>query len=150
MFSILYLLALTHYYTGKTENNIRNTCDFDILRIKKHSFGTYCIDYGEHVKYCHHYLQPEEFIITNEKGLNESNIIIRPNALWQEAIYDKYKMANYYYTFTCDNKYNSPRLIQHIVPTEQYDIHSIHIVIRIIIKLMIFTILISFIHSLIN
>ncbi len=128
MFSVLYLLALTHYYTGETENNIRNNCDFDILRIKKHSIDTYCIDYGEHVKYCHHYAQPEEFIITNEKGLNKYDKVIKPTALWQNTGYNTYKMADYYYTFTCNHKYKSPRLIQHIVPTVQYDIHPIYII----------------------
>ena len=145
MLAIIYLFAITHYYTGETENNIRNTCNFDILRIKKHSIEAYCIDYGVHMKYCHHYAQPEEFIITNEKGINKQDIVIKPSALWQESGYNTYKMADYYYTFTCNHKYNSSRLIQHIVPTVQYDIHRIYIIVHQVILTILFIVCIRWV-----
>ncbi len=138
MLRVIYLFSITHYYTGERENNIRNTCIFDILRIKKHSMETYCIDYGEHIKYCNHYAQPEEFIITNEKGLNKKDIVIKPSALWQETGYNRDKMADYYYTFTCNDKHKSPRLIQHIVPTLQYDIDPIYIIIQQVVLTILF------------
>jgi hypothetical protein len=123
MIQVIYLLALSHKYHGEKENNIKNTCNFDIIRLKQNTIK--CIDYGNYEKYCNHYSQPNEFIIHNENGINGENIIIKPSAMWEQTDYGKYKVADFYYTFVCDIKTKSPKLIQHIIPTPQYDINPL-------------------------
>ena len=123
MLPVIYLLALSHNYRGWKENNIKNTCDFDIIRIKQNTIQ--CVDYGEHQKYCRHYSQPNEIMVHNEIGVNGRNIIIKPAAMWETTDYGKYKVADMYYTFICDKKSKSPKLIQHIIPTPQYDMNPI-------------------------
>lgn len=133
MIQVIYLLALSHKYHGEKENNIKNTCNFDIIRLNKNNIQ--CIDYGNHEKYCNHYSQPNEFIIRNENGINGQNIIIKPSAMWEQTDTGKHKVADFYYTFICDKKTKSPKLIQHIVPRPQYDINPL-------IKISIFCILV--------
>ena len=131
MIQIIYLLVFSHNYRGEKENNIKNTCNFDIMRLKQNTIQ--CID-GNYEKYCNYYSQPNEFIIHNENGINGENIIIKPSAIWEQTDYVKYKVADFYYTFVCDKKAKSPKLIQHIIPTPQYDINPL-------IKISIFCIL---------
>ena len=131
MLHTLYFLALAHNYVGNRENIIQNTCEFDILRIPKKDIA--CTDYGEYRYYCNHYAQPQEFMIYNENGLSGKNIIIKPAALWENTDSDKKKMANFYYTFTCDENDKVPKLIQHIVPTKAYDTNPILVIIIVII-----------------
>ena len=134
MLHILYLLTLSHNYMGDRKNTIQNTCEFDILRIPKTDI--ICRDYGEYKHYCDHYALPQEFMIYNENGLSGKNIIIKPTALWENTASDKKKMANFYYTFTCDESDKIPKLIQHIVPTKPYDTNPIYVVILAIILLI--------------
>ena len=135
MMQVLYLLALSHNYMGDRKNTIHNTCDFDILRIQKKDIT--CIDYGEYKYYCNHYALPQEFMIYNENGLSEKNIIIKPTALWDNTDNNKKKMANFYYTFICDESYKIPKLIQHIVPTKSYDTNPVYVVIITIILVIV-------------
>lgn len=121
MMNLFYLLAMSHYYTGNYQNDIKNTCDFDVIRMKRYEIN--CNDYGEYIKYCHHYALPKQFIIIKEETDIQSNIIIKPEAMYEQNNYN-YKMADFYYTFTCDSKYNSPQLMLHIVPTHSYDYDS--------------------------
>tara|TARA_A100001011_G_C14297411_1_gene839095 strand:+ start:1205 stop:1717 length:513 start_codon:yes stop_codon:yes gene_type:complete len=114
MISVLSLIALGHNYMGERENIIQNNCEFDILRIKKSE--RMCMDYGSYAKFCNHYSQPQEFIVYNENGINGKHIVIKPYAIWEETDYNKKKLADFYYTFTCDEGDNYPKLIQHIVP----------------------------------
>ena len=47
---------------------------------------------------------------------------------------NKNKIAELYYTFTCDNKDKHPILVQHIIPEYKYDINPvIYIILYIII-----------------
>lgn len=110
---------------------INNQCNFDILRINKQDIS--CIDYGKYSKYCNHYAQPNEFIVYNEKGLKGKQITIKPSAMWEETDNNKYKIADFYYTFKCNKNDNTPTLIQHIVPTKGYDINPIYIIVVLII-----------------
>ena len=80
-----------------------------------------CTDWGKYSHYCNHYSLPEEFIIYNEKGVNGQNIVIKPEGMWENTEFTKRKIADFYYTFTCDNQDKFPKLIQHIVPTPLYD-----------------------------
>ena len=123
MISVLSLIALGHNYMGERENIIQNNCEFDILRIKKSD--RMCSDYGQYVKYCDHYSQPQEFLVYNENGINGKHIVIKPAALWQETDNSKTKLADFYYTFTCDNRDKQPKLIQHIVPPPGQDVNPL-------------------------
>ena len=138
MFSITILLALSYEYPFERENTIENSCDFDILRIKKKD--VMCSDYGTYVKYCNHYSIPEEFVIYNEKGINGKIITIKPYALWEETSSSKTKLADFYYIFTCDNRDNYPKLIQHIVPVYGKDINPL--IYLVVIIILIFAVLI--------
>ena len=113
------------------EHNIQNNCEFDILRIKKSDI--ICNDYGKYNKFCNHYAQPQEFVVHNENGINGKHIIIKPSAIWEETDYGKEKLADFYYTFTCDNRNNYPKLIQNIVPTPGNDNNPLVLLIFIIV-----------------
>lgn len=123
MLSVIYLFTLSHNYRGLNENNIKNTCNFDIIRIKQNAIQ--CVDYGDHQKYCKHYSQPNEIIVHNENGINGKNIVIKPTTMWETTDYGKYKVADMYYTFICDKSSKSPKLIQHIIPTPLYDMNPL-------------------------
>lgn len=102
------------------ENKINSDCDFNIIRIKKKHI--ICYDFGLNKNYCNHYAIPNEFIVTKEKGLNQDNIIIKPEKMYEEFSNNKVLMANFYYSFIC-NKYDiEPILELNIVPTKQYDL----------------------------
>lgn len=135
MIAIIYTLTIS---TLNTQNVINNNCNFDIVRMKK--TDVQCINYGKYVNYCTHYSRPNEIIITNEKGINNSNIVIKPTKMWQEIDFNKYKMADFYYTFTCNNEHGTLSLIQHIVPTSSYDVNPFYMIIFIIIILIMFMI----------
>jgi len=103
------------------ENIIQNNCNFDIIRISKTEL--LCSDYGINKQYCNHYSLPQEFTVTKEFGVNnKENIIIKPYALWEtdDRNYKK-KVADFYYTFTCSNLDNFPKLILNIVPKKEFD-----------------------------
>lgn len=131
MFSVLSLIVSSNYYMGERENIIQNNCEFDILRIKKSE--TMCVDYGRYSKFCNHYSQPQEFIVYNENGINGKNIIIKPYAIWEVTDYSKKKIADFYYTFTCDERDNYPKLIQYIVPMPGEDNNPLVLLIFIIV-----------------
>ena len=52
---------------------------------------------------------------------NDENIIIKPYAMYEELNYGKNKVADFYYTFTCQNGEKEPTLLFNIVPTFHYD-----------------------------
>lgn len=131
---VISLLALSYAYPFDYENIIENSCSFDILRIRKKDIM--CSDYGKYVKYCDHYSQPDEFIIYNEKGINGKTITIKPYALWEESSTSKSKIADFYYTFTCDHRDNYPKLIQHIIPTPGKDINPVIYILVIVILII--------------
>ena len=134
MLTVLTLLTLSFEYSFERENNIENSCEFDILRIKKKD--TMCSDYGIYVKYCNHYSQPEEFVIYNENSINGKQIIIKPYGMWKETSNDKKKIADFYYTFTCDYRDNYPKLIQHIIPVPGEDINPLIYLVVIVILII--------------
>ena len=102
------------------QNKINNDCDFNIIRIKKKDI--ICYDFGLNKNYCKHYAIPNEIIVTKEKGLNQDNIIIKPEKMYEEFTNNKVLMAKFYYSFIC-NKYDSEPILElNIVPTKQYDL----------------------------
>ena len=116
----LIIWSVAVYSTLVDENIIQNSCVFNTLRIQRKD--VLCVDYGLNKKYCNHYALPYEFIIFNEQGLkNKGYTMIKPPVLWDEFNNNKVKIANLYYTFTCSNKDNLPKLILNIVPTYAYD-----------------------------
>jgi hypothetical protein len=123
MISLMNVMILSNHFSLERENIIQNNCEFDILRIKKSD--RMCTDYGKYAKYCNHYSQPQEFLIYNENGINGKHIVIKPSAMWQETDNSKTKLADFYYTFTCDNRDKQPKLIQHIVPTPGQDMNPL-------------------------
>jgi len=131
MISIVSLLTFGHYFMGSRENTIDNSCDFDIIRIKKDNIM--CVDYGKYSHYCNHFSLPQEFIIYNEKGVNGQNIVIKPEGMWEDTEFTKRKIADFYYRFTCDNRDKFPKLIQYIVPTPLYDVNPWPVLIMFII-----------------
>jgi len=116
-------MILSNHFSLERENIIQNNCEFDILRIKKSD--RMCSDYGQYVKYCNHYSQPQEFLIYNENGINGKHIAIKPSAMWRETDNSKTKLADFYYTFTCDSRDKEPKLIQHIVPSPGQDMNPL-------------------------
>ena len=124
---LLTILILSHQECSHNslclvrENIIQNNCNFNIIRFNKNEL--LCSDYGINKKYCNHYSLPNEFTITKEIGVNKKeNIIIKPYALWEtNDINFKIKVADFYYTFTCSNKDNFPKLILNIVPKKEFD-----------------------------
>lgn len=118
------------------KNNIDNTCDFEKIRILKKDIK--CIDTGHYTKYCNHYALPNEFIITKEKGIgNSENIIIKPEGIFTETDHDKQQIARFYYNFECYNENGSPNLELIIYP--RWDTNPIWSLI-----LIIFIIIIAF------
>lgn len=101
------------------QNKISNTCDFDILRIKRKDVT--CLDFGQNKKYCNHYALAKEFVITKENGLFKNTIIIKPEAMYEEFSNNKHTMAKFYYSFVCDDYIMEPNLELNIVPTSKYD-----------------------------
>ena len=139
MLQLINIFLLVNNFDLKRENTIQNSCNFDILRISKNDRK--CIDYGKYKNYCNHYSQPEEFIIKNENTLNGKEIIINPKAMWEETNNGRFKVANFYYTFTCDKYNKNPKLIQHIVPRPNYDLHPIYNIIFFVIIILILIII---------
>ncbi len=123
MISLVNVMILSNHFSLERENIIQNNCEFDILRIKKSD--RMCSDYGQYVKYCNHYSQPQEFLIYNENGINGKHIVIKPSAMWRETDNSKTKLADFYYTFTCDSRDKEPKLIQHIVPSPGQDMNPL-------------------------
>ena len=123
MISLMNVMILSNHFSLERENIIQNNCEFDILRIKKSD--RMCSDYGQYVKYCNHYSQPQEFLIYNENRINGKHIVIKPSAMWQETDNSKTKLADFYYTFTCDSGDKEPKLIQHIVPSPGQDMNPL-------------------------
>lgn len=120
---MLFLLILNLVYAERAadirQNKISNTCDFDIIRIK-HKDVT-CIDFGQHKKYCNHYVLAKEFVITKENGLLKNTIVIKPEAMYEEFSNNKFVMAKFYYSFVCDHYEMEPKLELNIVPSIKYD-----------------------------
>tara|TARA_B100000424_G_C22699662_1_gene381668 strand:- start:79 stop:609 length:531 start_codon:yes stop_codon:yes gene_type:complete len=116
----MFNLLLSTYPMELRENSITNTCNFKILHF--HKKDVMCIDYGINKKYCNHFSLPYEFNVYNEIGLNnKENIIIKPSAMYEEYSNYKSKIATFYYSFTCSNLDNEPRLLLNIVPEFNYD-----------------------------
>lgn len=121
---ILNLLLLINIIYGERPGDIRqhkisNSCEFDIVRLKRNEVS--CIDLGLHKKYCHHPGVSKEFVITKENGIVKNTIIIKPEVMYEEVNGQKYTMAKFYYTFSCDYYEKQPRLELNIVPTHYYD-----------------------------
>jgi len=128
------------------QNKINNDCDFDIIRIKKKDVT--CYDFGSNKKYCKYFALPYEFIVKKEKSLIENNIIIKPEALYEEFTNNKFLMAKFYYSFVCDKYILEPRLELNIVPVKEYDlslVDELYQALTIICLLIIFIMTISFI-----
>ena len=47
---------------------------------------------------------------------NNEKYTIKPNAIYEEFTYNKIKLADFYYSFTCSKEDNEPRLLLTIVP----------------------------------
>jgi hypothetical protein len=135
MLQLAHIFLLTNTCQNQRENVINNNCDFDILRIKKSDIM--CSDYGTYVKYCNHYSLPQEFLVYNENGINGKHITIKPSAMWKETDNNKVKLADFYYTFTCDNRDKEPRLIQHIVPKPEHDTNPLFMLIFLVLIVII-------------
>lgn len=120
---ILFVLILNLIYAERPadirENKISNTCDFDIIRIKRNQVT--CLDFGQNKKYCNHYALAKEFVITKENGLFKNTIVIKPEAMYEEFSNNKHTMAKFYYSFVCDYYEKEPNLELNIVPTRKYD-----------------------------
>lgn len=148
MISLLFLTYSNVYSLNIQDNIIQNTCNFNIIRIDKNDLE--CIDYGINKKYCNHNSLPNEFIITKEIGINnKENIIIKPYAMWiiiREN--EKKKIADFYYTFTCNNIDNIPKLVLNIFPKKEFDLsmyEDVIVVIFVIILIFIFLLLFALI-----
>lgn len=120
---MFFLLILNLVYAERPadirQNKISNTCDFDIIRIKRNQVT--CIDFGQNKKYCNHYALAKEFVITKENGLFKNTIVIKPEAMYEEFSNNKHTMAKFYYSFVCDDYIMEPNLELNIVPTGKYD-----------------------------
>ena len=128
------------------QHKISNSCEFDIARLKRNEIS--CVDLGLHKKYCHHSGISKEFVITKENGIVKNTIIIKPEAIYEEVNGQKYTIAKFYYTFSCDHFEKKPWLVLNIVPTPYYD-KSINEEITGFISIIIFIVLISFLTILI-
>jgi hypothetical protein len=115
MFQMLMFVAAYYPY----ENVLTNTCEFDTIRLKR--YQVICVDYGLNKKYCGLQALKKEFLITMEQGVNGKNIVIKPSALWMEYHSNIIKLAKFYYSFTCNNEDNEPKLLLNIVPNSYYD-----------------------------
>ena len=120
---MLFLLILGLVYAERPadirQNKISNTCDFDIIRIKRNQVT--CLDFGQNKNYCHHYALPKEFVITKENGLFKNTIVIKPEGMYEEFSNNKHTMAKFYYSFVCDHYEKEPNLELNIVPSLKYD-----------------------------
>lgn len=120
---ILFVLILNLVYAERPadirQNKISNTCDFNIIRIKRNQVN--CLDFGQNKKYCNHYALPKEFVVTKENGLFKNTIVIKPEAMYEEFSNNKHTMAKFYYSFVCDHYIKEPKLELNIVPTSKYD-----------------------------
>ena len=115
MLLFIYLNLFTYYPEDLRENTINNNCDFNIIRFKRNE--VMCIDYGLNKKYCNHFILPNEFIVLKELAAgNNEKYIIKPYAIYEESSYNKVKLADFYYSFTCSNEDNEARLLLNIVP----------------------------------
>lgn len=113
----IYLMYISsiNFPNEMRENYIRNTCSFDIVRIKKNNIK--CFDYGYYSSYCNHYSLPSEFVIRKEKSLGNKYVYtIKPEAIYEKTNYNKIKIADFYYNFYCDNSDNQAKLYLTIVP----------------------------------
>lgn len=120
---MLFILILNVVYGERPadirQNKISNTCDFDIIRIKRKDVT--CLDFGQNKKYCNHYALPKEFVITKENGLFKNTIVIKPEGMYEEFSNNKFAMAKFYYSFVCDHYEKEPNLELNIVPSLKYD-----------------------------
>ena len=102
-------------YSIHRENTIDSTCKFNVIRIKKED--VLCNDYGINKKYCDHYSIPEEFVIFQELGINNKIVhTIKPSKMYEESDNGKVVLADFYYTFKCNDLDNEPRLYLRIIP----------------------------------
>jgi len=139
----LYLNLLTNYQEMR-ENNIKNTCNFQIVRFKKSEVS--CIDTGKYSFYCNHYALPYEFVIIKEKTVNNKDLYtIKPEAIYEETNYNKIILANFYYNFKCSKKDNEPKLSLIIVPSN--DNSPLNILMLMLIFLAAFIVLVLLCNS---
>ena len=103
------------------ENIVKNTCDFNTIRFKREKVA--CFDRGQNQMYCNDNNLANEFVVTKELGVGNKEIItIKPTAYFEEIDEKRYKIADFYYNFYCDERDNQPYLRVNIVPTANYDI----------------------------
>lgn len=127
---VLYFNLFTSY---QRENNIKNNCNFNIIRFKKSEVP--CID--KYSFYCNNYALPYEFVIIKEKTVNNKDLYtIKPEAIYKETNYNKIILANFYYNFRCNKEDNKPKLSVIIVPSN--DNSSLNILMLILIFLAAF------------
>ena len=117
-------------------NKISNTCLFDKVRIYKRDIK--CIDVGKNKKYCNHYSLPNEFIVERGISLFSYNYNISPKAMYTS---DRKKVADFYYSFICSFREDSPSLELNIVPTENFDLSVSDELIHLIITLLLLIII---------
>lgn len=120
---MFFILILNLVYAERPadirQNKISNTCDFDIIRIKRKDVT--CLDFGQNKKYCNHYALAKEFVITKENGLFKNTIVIKPESMYEEFSNNKFAMAKFYYSFVCNYYEKEPNLELNIVPSLKYD-----------------------------
>ena len=97
------------------DNYINSDCNFGIIRIPKKDI--FCTDYGTYKKYCNHFSMPDEFIVLQEKGMNNEIIhTIKPSKMYEVDINNKKIIAEFYYTFKCDKLDSQSKLFLRIFP----------------------------------
>ena len=115
LITIFGIELLSPYPIQMRENVIRNDCEFEIIRFKRDEVD--CFDYGKNVRYCNHYAMPNEYVVTKEKGINLKEVnTIKPDFLYKKTDYNKLKLADFYYEFTCNKIDSDPKLLLNIVP----------------------------------
>ena len=112
-------------------HKVSNTCLFDKIRINKRDIK--CVDFGENKKYCNHYSLPDEFIVEKEISLFGSHYDISPKAMYTG---NRKKVADFYYSFICSYREESPSLELNIVPTKNFDISLPEELIQLIVTLL--------------
>ena len=125
MFAIINfaILSSNSYYQNihNRKNVIKNTCEFNTIRFKREHAN--CLDLGQYQKYCNDNNLANEFVVTREIGVgNKPVYTIKPTAMWEEFDNNRYKKADFYYNFYCDERDNEPQLQLNIIPTPGYDI----------------------------
>ena len=131
------------YNDAGKEDYIDNKCNFEIIRFTYDD--VLCTDYGKYKKYCDNNLLPEKFSIVNELGAGNKIIYtITPKVMYKKYYGYKYYIANFYYTFTCSNIDNEPRLLLRIYPV--YDNSYIKTLFEIIFIIIIIIILVYIIN----